>query len=111
MGQYTEGSIMIECKSNKSAKKIVKAIQNLDEYIASKMDGKPFNTSVSHVDHSDSTIDVSLASNRYSNAEWQCHQILELVKEKFKGEVNTFTADLTTPENIIYEDFEDGEED
>ena len=106
MGQFTEGEIIIETKSEKSAEAIADQIQNLDEYIKSKLD-TPFNTSVSDVDVSGETVYVKLSSERYSNAEWQCQQILELVEDKFKGDVHTFSADLTVPENIIYKDFDD----
>jgi len=109
MGQFTEGEIIIETKSEKSALSIAEQIQNLDEYIKSKLDTE-FNTSVSDVDVSDSTVYVKLHSERYPNAEWQCQQILGLVKDKFKSEVYTFSADLTVPENIIYEDFDDEED-
>ena len=109
MGQFTDGEIIIETKSEKSAEAIFLQIQNLDEYIKSKLD-TPFSTSVSDVDVSGETVYVKLNSEKYSNAEWQCQQILELVKDKFKGEIYTFSADLTSPENIIYEDFDDEED-
>ncbi len=109
MGQFTEGEIIIETKSEKSAEAIFVQIQNLDEYIKSKVDTE-FTTSVSDIDVSGETVYVKLSSDRYSNAEWQCEQILELVKDKFKSEVYTFSADLTSPENIIYEDFDDEED-
>jgi len=64
-------------------------------------------TSITDVDAYENDVFVKLCSNRYPNAEWQCEQILELVKDKFKSEVNTFTADVVVPENIIYEDFEE----
>ena len=106
MGQFTEGEVIITTKSKKSALAIAKQINNLDKYIKSKSK-EPFHTSVSDVDVSDSDVYVKLCSDRYPNAEWQCQQILSLVKDKFKSEVNTFTADLTVPENIIYENFDD----
>ena len=110
MGQFTEGEIIIETKSEKSAEAIFLQIQKLDEYLKSKLDTEFSPTSVSDVDVSGETVYVKLSSPRYPNAEWQCQQILELIKDKFKGEVYTFSADLTVPENIIYEDFEDEED-
>ena len=106
MGQFTEAEIIIEAKSEKSAEAIAEQIQNLDEYIKSKLD-TPFNTSVTDIDASGSTVYVKLCSERYQNAEWQCQQILELVKDKFKGQIDSFTADVSVPENIIYENFEE----
>ena len=110
MGQFTEGDVTIHCNSPESADKIADQIQNLDEYIKSKSN-EPFGTSVHNIDVDCEFVYVRLSSGRYPNAEWQCHQILEMVKDLFKGEVVNFTADLTVPENIINTDFdEDGEE-
>lgn len=109
MGQFTEGEIIIETKSEKSAEAISVQIQNLDEYIKSKLDTE-FSTSVSDVDVSGETVYVKLNSPRHQNAEWQCQQILEMVKDLFKGQLDSFSADLTSPENIIYEDFYDEED-
>ena len=106
MGQFTEGEVIIESKSKESADAIAEQIQNLDEYIKSKND-KPFGTSIHEIDVHDSTVYVKLSSGRYPNAEWQCQQILELVKDKFKTEVYTFSADLIVPETVIYEEFEE----
>jgi len=108
MGQFTEAEIIISTKSEKSAEAIAEQIQNLDEYLDSKGNGG--HTSVTDVDVDGIFVYVKLCSDRYPNAEWQCQQILELVKDKFKSEVNTFTADVTVPENIIYEDFDDEED-
>jgi len=110
MGQFTEGEIIIETKSEKSAEAIAEQIQNIDEYIKTKTD-QPFSTSVHEIDVDGSTVYVKLSSGRYSNAEWQCQQILGLVKDKFKSDLYTFSADVIVPENIIYEDFDDEEED
>lgn len=109
MGQFTEGEIIIETKSEKSAEAIFLQIQKLDEYLKSKLDTE-FSTSVSDVDVSGETVYVKLHSERYTNAEWQCQQILEMVKDLFKGQLDSFSADLTSPENIIYEDFDDEED-
>ena len=110
MGQFTEGEIIIETKSEKSAEAISVQIQNLDEYLKSKLDTEFSPTSVSDVDVSGETVYVKLHSERYPNAEWQCQQILEMVKDLFKGQLDSFSADLTSPENIIYEDFDDEED-
>lgn len=107
MGQFTEGSIIIECNSEKSAEEIFNAICNLDEYIAKKLDGQPFSTTITDTSYSDTSVYVSLCSDRYPNAEWQCQQIFELVKEDFKGKIYHFEADLTVPENVIYAEFDD----
>jgi len=105
MGQFTEAEIIISTKSNESAKTIAEQINNLDEYLeANDIFG---HTSITDVDVHGNEVYVKLCSDRYPNAEWQCEQILELVKNKFKLEVNTFTADVVVPETIIYKDFED----
>lgn len=110
MGQFTEGEIIIETKSEKSAEAIFLQIQKLDEYLKSKLDIEFSPTSVSDVDVDGETVYVKLSSERYPNAEWQCQQILEMVKDLFKGQLDSFSADLTSPENIIYEDFDDEED-
>ena len=106
MGQFTEGDVTIVATSQESADKIAEQIQNLDEYIKTKTD-EPFSTSIIEIDSSDECVYVTLNSGRYPNAEWQCQQLLAMVKDLFKGEVASFSADLTVPENIIYEEFED----
>jgi hypothetical protein len=110
MGQFTEGEIIIEANSEVSADAIAEQILKLDEYIKSKTD-QPFGTSVHEVDSDGTSIYVKLSSGRYPNAEWQCQQIFEMTKDLFKGQFNSFTADLIVPENVIYQEFDDeGEE-
>jgi hypothetical protein len=106
MGQFTEGEIYIETDSNETADAVAEAIHNLDDYIKSKLD-TPFSTSVHSIDGDETQIYVKLSSGRYPNAEWQCQQIFEMVKDLFKGKLYCFTADLIVPENIIYADFDD----
>lgn len=106
MGVYTEGSIIIETKSEETAERLAESINNIEEFI--KRSGKdPFHTSILDVHEDGTCVNVSLCSDRYPNAMGQCELILELVKTDFKGEVSSFSADLTAPENVIYEDFED----
>lgn len=110
MGQFTEGNIQIVAKSKKSAKKIAEQIKKLDNYIATKSD-KPFSTSVSSVELNGDSVDVVLYSERQPNAEWQLEQIFEMCKDLFKGELLSFVADYTCPENLIYQEWdENGEE-
>lgn len=110
MGQFTEGDVTIVAHTEESANKIAEQIHNLDEYIKGK-NSEPFSTSIHDIDSDGTCVYVSLSSGRYPNAEWQCKQILEMVKDLFKGELVSFSADLTVPENIIYEEFdEDAEE-
>jgi len=109
MGQFTEGEIIIEANSKESAEAIADQIQNLDEYIKSKTD-QPFGTSVHEIDVDGTSVYVKLSSGRYPNAEWQCQQIFEMVKDLFKGQIDSFTADLIVPENVIYQEFDDGGE-
>ena len=106
MGQFTDGDVTIVANSQESADKIAEQIQNLDEYIKTKND-QPFSTNITDIDNSDECVYVRLNSGRYPNAEWQCQQLLEMVKDLFKGDVLSFTADLTVPETIIHEDFEE----
>lgn len=105
MGQFTEGEITIEAKSKESAKKIAEQIKNLNQYIASKSD-EAFITNVSFVEPDGKSVHVVLHSDKKANAEWQCQQILEMMKDLFKTDVCSFTADVTVPENIIYEEFD-----
>ena len=109
MGQFTEGDVTIVANSQESADKIAEQIQNLDEYIKTKND-QPFSISISDVECDDVCVYVKLSSGRYPNAEWQCKQILDMVKDLFKGKLESFSADLTVPENIIYEEFEEFED-
>ena len=96
MGQFTEGDVTIVATSEKSAEAIADQIQILDEYIKTKTD-EPFGTSIHDIDSDGTCVYVSLSSGRYPNAEWQCKQILEMVKDLFKGELVSFSADLTVP--------------
>ena len=104
MGQFTEGDVTIVAHTQESADKIAEQIKNLDEYIKTKTD-ESFSTGVHNIDVDETCIYVRLSSGRYPNAEWQCQQLLAMVKDLFKGEVTTFTADLTVPETIIHEEF------
>ena len=105
MGQFTEGEVIIVAKTKKTANAIFNEVSKLDEYITSKSD-QPFSTSITDIRIDDDCVYIKLSSDRYPNAEWQCEQILELVKEKFENKLSSFTADLTVPENIIYETFD-----
>jgi len=107
MGQFTEMSIQIESQSEESAEKIADQIQNLNEYLTPKMGGKEFHTSINSIDTDGNTVYVELSSGRFTNAEWQTNQILEMLKDLFKGEFTTFTADYTVPETLIYQEFDD----
>ena len=110
MGQFTDGDVTIVANSQESADKIAEQIQNLDEYIKTKND-QPFSTNITDIDASDVCVYVRLNSGRYPNAEWQCQQLLAMVKDLFKGELESFSADLTVPENIINVEFdEEGDE-
>ncbi len=106
MGQFTEGDVTVVALTEESANKIADQIQNLDEYIKSKTN-EPFGTSVHDIDCDGTCVYVRLSSGRYPNAEWQCQQILAMVKDLFKGQLESFSADLTVPENVIYVDFDD----
>lgn len=110
MGQFTEGNIQIVAKSKKSAKKIAEQIKKLDEYIASKSD-ESFKTSISSVELDNDSVDVVLYSDKQPNAIWQMNEIFKMCKDLFKGELLSFVADYTCPENLIYQEWdENGEE-
>jgi len=109
MGQFTEGTIQIEAISTEAADKIADQIRKITTYLIEQ--GIHGDIDVNRVDVDDMVIDIDLSSNRQQNLEWQLEMIFKMCKDLFKGQMFSFTADYTIPENHIYQEWdEDGEE-
>lgn len=107
MGQYTEGSIVIELKSKSIVAKVVAQIKNMNEYIKAKSD-EPFSFDIDSVKSKDKSVYVELSSDRRPNAEWRMEQISLMCKELFVKDIESFSGDFTNLDCGIYWD-EDSE--
>ena len=104
MGVFTEGRITACFETLELAKQFKVLAENFGDYLEGFLDAKDFSISVNDVtiDEVDIIVYVNLCSDSYQNAQWQCEQIFEIGKRRFRENMYEFTADLICPENIIY---------
>jgi hypothetical protein len=103
MGVFTEGRITACFDEIEKAKEFIIIVENFEDYLEGYLGNKDFSVSIDEVtiDKDDMIVYVNLSSGRYPNAQWQCDQIFEMGKRKYKENMYEFSADLICPENII----------
>ena len=104
MGVFTEGRITASFDDIEKAKEFKLMVENFEDYLFGYLGNKDFSISIHEVriDDKDMIVYVDLCSDAYQNAWWQCEQIFEMGKRKYKENMYEFFADLICPENIIY---------
>jgi hypothetical protein len=104
MGVFTEGRITACFDTIETANEFKVIAENFEDYLLGYLDNKDFSVSIDEVriDDKDMIVYVNLSSGRYQNAQWQCEQIFDMGKRKYKENMYEFSADLICPENIIY---------
>tara|TARA_R110000824_G_scaffold314000_4_gene500854 strand:+ start:1624 stop:1950 length:327 start_codon:yes stop_codon:yes gene_type:complete len=107
MGQYTQGKVRAIFATDEAAGNYADDVENFEDYLAKVMI-KDFDTNIIDFETTGNEITIELDSMRYPNAEWQLEQLFEMAKAKYKEELEEFSADILSPECIIF--YEKGEE-
>ena len=108
MGQYTQGKVRAIFATDEAAGNYADDVENFEDYLAKVMI-KDFDTNIIDFETTGNEITIELDSMRYPNAEWQLEQLFEMAKAKYKEELEEFSADITSPETIIF--YEKGDDD
>ena len=113
MGQYAQGKVWARFDTDEAAGNYADDVENFEDYLAKVMI-KDFDTNIIDFETTGNEISIELDSGRVQNAEWQLEQLFNMAKDKYKDELEEFSADIILPENhIFYEkgDDEDFDED
>ena len=84
---------------------VVNLNKRFNEYLTKKLKEKgkeEFFTNLFRIEQNDTTVEIDVDSGRSQNAEWQSEQLLEFFKKEYKNELDSFSAEMMIPENIIY---------
>ena len=109
MGQYAQGKVWARFDTDDAAGNYADDVENFEAWIATKMI-KDFDTNIIDFETTGNEITIDLDSGRVQNAEWQLEQLFEMAKDKYKDELEEFTADIILPENHIFYEKGDDEE-
>ena len=108
MGMYGEVEIIATYETEEQAEKQFDNFQeNVTEFIKKQMPDKQFHFDLTHCDLEGSEFIIKICSNRVQNAEWQSEQLFEFMKGT-EG-LYEFSAEVMTPENIIFWNKDDEE--
>jgi len=108
MGMYGEVEIIATYETEEQAEKQFDNFQeNVTEFIKKQMPDQPFHFDLTHCDLEGSEFIIKICSNRVQNAEWQSEQLFEFMKGT-EG-LYEFSAEVMTPENIIFWNKDDEE--
>ena len=101
MEVLTEGKITACFDTIETAKEFKVLAENFDSYLEGFLGNKDFSVSINGVtiDTDDMIVYVNLCSDRYQNAQWQCDEIFEMGKRRFKETMYEFSADLICEES------------
>ena len=102
MEVLTEGRITACFDTIETAKEFKVLAENFEDYLLGYLDDKDFSVSINDVtiDTDDMIVYVNLCSDRYQNAQWQCDEIFEMGKRRFKETMYEFSADLICEESL-----------
>ena len=101
MGMYGEVEIIATYETTEQAEKQFDDLQdNVTEFIKKQIPDQPFHFDLTHCDLEGTDIIIKICSDRVQNAEWQSEQLFEFMKTT-EG-LYEFSAEVMTPENIIF---------
>ena len=101
MGMYGEVEIIATYEKTEQAEKEFDNLQdNATEFIKKQMSDQPFHFDLTHCDLEGTDIIIKICSDRVQNAEWQSEKLFEFMKGT-EG-LYEFSAEVMTPENIIF---------
>ena len=109
MGQYAQGKVWARFDTDDSAGNYADDVEKFVEYLSKKMI-KDFDTNIIDFETTGNEITIDLDSGRVQNAEWQLEQLFEMAKDKYKDELEEFSADIILPECIIFYEKGDDED-
>lgn len=111
MGISASGNVEITCKDENKAIDLENLFAEDINQTLSDYHKKINNTSCYFDFHSGQrdgdTIYLENESGRVQNCEWQLDMLLQFIKEKGKDLVILFSADVSTSENYIYDEFDE----
>tara|TARA_B100000927_G_scaffold107064_1_gene86568 strand:+ start:22 stop:348 length:327 start_codon:yes stop_codon:yes gene_type:complete len=108
MGMYGEVEIIATYEKTEQAEKEFDNLQdNATEFIKKQMSDQPFDFYLTNCDLEGTCIIIKICSDRVQNAEWQSEKLFEFMKTT-EG-LYEFTAEVMTPENIIFWNKDDEE--